>query len=172
MASVHDPDVAFDPTGKPTISSGDIENGALAEAGYLLDADAWQVQLMYGGPCNASIFVDDVLETYREIKFLSPAFVDRVFVGVVATGSGDVTIKSSVSGTDYENAISVNNAFEDSLADSALANASVHWQSSDTPQIVSDNGEVTTIRSLQIKRASTVRVFGIVLKWSRSRAGL
>lgn len=173
MAITHDPDICFDPDNKPTIAAGDVENGALAEATLLVQADAWQVQLLYGGPANMSIFIDDVLETYRVVQFCRPAFVDRVRFGVIATGSGDVTIKTSAGdpSADYEIAIPVQNALESATTDAALAGASAYWQPIGNLQPFDDT-TAPLISGFQIKRGSDVRVFGIVLKLYRSLSGL
>ena len=171
MASILDPDTNFLPTNKPTIAAGDVENGALAEANYLQDADTWQAELLYGGPCNVSMFIDDLLEDYTGLLFVKPTFADRCFVGVIATGGGDVTVKHNVDGVDYFATIGVANSLEPLLTDGALANASTYWQDSNTPLIMSD-AIVSQFVTVSMKRAAEVRVFGVVVKWYRSSEGL
>ena len=171
MAIQLEPDTGFTTDDKPTIASGDVQNGALAEAILLTQADTWQVQLMYAGPANVSMVVDDVLETYREVSFCKPSFVDRVLFGVIATGSGDVTIKSTVVSTDYEQVIAVQNALEDSTADAALSGASLYSQTQENASPFDDSTS-PSITPFEIKRGPDVRVFGIVLKFYRSNAGL
>ena len=171
MAISLEPDTGFIPDGKPTIAAGDVENGALAEAQLLGLADAWQVQLLYGGAANVSMVIDNVTETYLPVRFCRPAFADRVFFGVIATGSGDVTIKTNAGSTDYEQTIAVQNALEASTADAALAGASAYWQAIGS-QSPFDDYTTPVISQFEIKRGSDVRVFGIVLKFYRSDAGL
>tara|TARA_B100001123_G_scaffold161131_2_gene186034 strand:- start:2207 stop:2722 length:516 start_codon:yes stop_codon:yes gene_type:complete len=171
MAAYHDPDIFFDPVGKPTIATGTVKNGDMPEASYLLDADAWQAQLIYGGPCNVSIAIDDLQTSYREIVFREPGFTDRALFGVVATGSGTVSIQLTSGGTEYT--IDVSNGFEDSVDDAALGNASAFWQSSDQPFALAASDELPGSPHFQLKKsAGTVRVFAIMVQWGRADAAL